>query len=103
MFGNDLMALKAVPHLKAAGLGVPDDLSLVGFDNDERICETIQPALTTVQLPYDAIGAIAAERLFAMLNGEFNESSVAKVPCEIVHRESTCAIGVRTASVTSAA
>ena len=103
MFGNDLMTLKAIPYLKAAGLDVPSDLSLVGFDNDERICETIQPTLTTVQLPYDAIGAIAAERLFAMLKGEFNESNVSKVPCEIVRRESTCAIGARTAYASSAA
>lgn len=95
MFGNDLMALKAIPFIKAAGLEVPEDLSLVGFDNDERICETIQPAMTTVQLPYDAIGSIAAERLFSILNREFSESTIARVPCEVVLRESTCAVGAR--------
>lgn len=87
MFGNDLMALKALPYIKAAGLTVPEDVSLAGFDNDVRICETVRPQLTTVQLPYHEIGRLAAEQLLSILDGG-DAPRVSRVPCEVVERGS---------------
>ena len=67
LFGNDLMAMRALPTLADLGIGVPHDVSAMGYDDDPAICETLMPPLTTVSLPYLEIGRIAAQRLVAMI------------------------------------
>lgn len=68
--GNDKMALKVYGILRSRGLRVPDDISVAGYDNYRIIAETLYPPLTTVELPYTAMGARAAQRLMAMISGE---------------------------------
>lgn len=59
---NDLMAIGFVRAVTAAGLGVPDDVSVVGFD-DIVDAELVRPALTTVAAPLEELGAAAVARL----------------------------------------
>ncbi len=87
MFGNDLMAMRARPQLAAAGIDVPEQMSIVGFDNDIGICENLQPSLTTVTLPYLEIGCHAAEKLLQMSQPE-QGVAIERVPCRIVARDS---------------
>ena len=68
--GNDKMALTVYGILRSRGLRVPDDISVAGYDNHRVIAETLYPPLTTVELPYNAMGARAAQRLMAMISGE---------------------------------
>jgi LacI family transcriptional regulator len=63
--GNDRMALGAYLAIKEAGLRVPDDVSVVGYDDQEDIAPEIHPPLTTVQLPYYAMGRWAADQLLS--------------------------------------
>jgi LacI family transcriptional regulator len=65
---NDLMAIGALEHCKAAGLRVPDDVSLTGFD-DLPFVSLLTPSLTTVRQPASDMGARAVTRLFALLEG----------------------------------
>jgi DNA-binding LacI/PurR family transcriptional regulator len=66
---NDLVAIGAFMALSQAGLRVPHDVALAGFDNiDEAAC--ITPALTTVNQPKYEMGRAAAEVLFRRLNGK---------------------------------
>jgi LacI family transcriptional regulator len=68
--GNDKMALTVYGILRSRGLRVPDDISVAGYDNHRVIAETLYPPLTTVELPYNAMGARAAQRLMAMISGD---------------------------------
>lgn len=67
--GNDEMALRLYGLLRSRGLRVPEDISVAGFDNYRNIAETLYPALTTAELPYRAMGRLAAERTLEMIEG----------------------------------
>lgn len=63
--GNDVMALHGARLLEDLGLRVPQDIALMGFDNDQLICDAMRPRLSTVTLPYYEMGIAAVERLLA--------------------------------------
>jgi len=67
--GNDEMALRVYGLLRSRGVRVPEDISVAGFDNYRVIAETLFPPLTTVELPYFAMGEAAATRLLSMIEG----------------------------------
>lgn len=64
---NDLTAIGVLHRAYDGGLRVPDDLSVVGFD-DILIAEYTQPALTTVAVPRTEIGKVAFQALWSMLS-----------------------------------
>jgi len=68
--GNDRMALKVYGILRSRGMRVPDEISVAGYDNYRVIAETLYPPLTTVELPYTAMGVRAAQRLLGLISGE---------------------------------
>lgn len=68
--GNDQMALMVYGILRSMGRKVPDEIGVAGFDNYRAIAETLYPPLTTVELPYNAIGARAGERLLQLVSGQ---------------------------------
>jgi LacI family transcriptional regulator len=80
--GNDKMAMRVIFILQRRGLRVPEDVSVVGFDDFRLISEALDPGLTTVALPYREIGAIAARQAF----GERQEAGILRVPCHAVMR-----------------
>lgn len=59
---NDLVAVGAMIGMKRKGYSIPDDFSIVGFD-DRPICTMVEPKLTSVQLPRNRFGAEAVEQL----------------------------------------
>jgi LacI family transcriptional regulator len=67
--GNDLLATGALLEAQRAGLNVPRDLSIVGIDNHELAAE-IEPGLTTVGLPTEDLGRIAAQQVLSALTGQ---------------------------------
>ena len=66
---NDLTAIGAMEALRAAGRRIPDDMAVVGFD-DIPFAAFVDPPLTTVAQPTYRLGALAMERLLALMNGE---------------------------------
>ncbi len=68
--GNDEMALRVYELLRARGRRVPEDVSIAGFDNYRAIAETLLPPLTTVELPYLAMGRHAARTILDMVAGK---------------------------------
>ena len=64
--GNDLMAIGALLALRAAGVGVPGDVAVVGYDDIPEAAVTC-PALTTVAVPKYEMGRVAAELLLARI------------------------------------
>lgn len=84
--GDDDAAIGALTALHEAGLRVPEDVSLVGFD-DSRLAAFINPPLTTVRAPTEEVGRSAANLLFGMIR----ETPVALqtlLPTEIIIRRS---------------
>lgn len=82
--GNDQMATGAFLALARLGLRVPDDVSIVGYD-DEPTAAMLVPPLTTVRLPFYEMGRLGAE---AILSGA-PEPSTTWLECPLVERAST--------------
>jgi LacI family transcriptional regulator len=86
---NDLMAIAAIEVLAGAGVRVPEDVSVVGYD-DTRLAALVRPALTTVRQPVYEMGATAAERLAKRLAGDgANKPRKLVLDVELVVRQ-TC-------------
>ncbi len=87
--GNDEMAMRVYGILRARGLRVPEEVSVAGFDNHRPIAEMLFPPLTTVELPYRAMGRLAAETLVRMIAGHAPDpSGPTLVPGPVVWRAS---------------
>jgi DNA-binding LacI/PurR family transcriptional regulator len=84
---NDMTALGALHKLHLRKIRVPEDVSLVGFD-DLFIASYMQPPLTTLRQPRRLMGRLAMESLLKLISGE-SSSHVIHVPAELVVREST--------------
>jgi LacI family transcriptional regulator len=68
--GNDQMAMMVYGILRSMGRKMPDEIGVAGFDNYRAIAETLYPPLSTVELPYTAIGVRTGERLMQLISGE---------------------------------
>lgn len=84
---NDMSALGAMRQIRARGLRVPDDISVVGFD-DLFFAPFSQPPLTTVRQPMRRMGQLAMENLIKLMSGEESVAQI-KVDAELVVRGST--------------
>jgi LacI family transcriptional regulator len=73
------------------GLRVPDDLSVVGFDNIPEAAY-FNPALTTVDQFIGKMGQVATEMLVEMIQGEPLESDLYKMPTQLIIRDSCQAV-----------
>lgn len=85
--GNDEMAIGIYAAARKAGLSIPDDLSVVGFD-DTPMADRITPRLTTVRLPIREMGREAAIKLLRNLAGN-PKSTISEFQPEIIVRDST--------------
>lgn len=85
---NDIMAIGAIKEAKKMGLRVPQDLSIVGFD-DIQFSEYCDPPLTTVSQPRYDIGYQATQMLFDLLDGNEVRSGSRLLDAELVVRQST--------------
>ncbi len=84
---NDLMAAGCIHALNEAGLSVPQDMSVVGFDNRE-IAQYLQPPLTTVALPTKEIGVRAALHIMELIANPDTPPQREIIHCSIVERKS---------------
>ncbi|HEY6301926.1 MAG TPA: LacI family DNA-binding transcriptional regulator [Terriglobales bacterium] len=85
---NDISAIGSIRAFQEAGLRVPDDLSVVGFD-DIQIAAYIDPPLTTVRQPLQKMGEIAARTLLDRIEGRVKHVPEITVEPELVVRRST--------------
>ena len=65
---SDRIALTAFAIAKTAGLKVPEELSILGVDNDESICESTSPALSSIAVAPDSFGYMAAKLLDELIS-----------------------------------
>lgn len=85
---NDIIASGCIRALQKAGYRVPEEVSVIGFDNIP-LCELITPRLTTVAVPKARMGALTVEQLDRRIRGVSGSETVRISVCpEIVERES---------------
>lgn len=84
--GDDDAAMGVLRALRQHNLRVPEDVSVIGFD-DQAFASFLNPPLTTVRAPTESVGRIAAERLFALLE-DHPTHEVLVLPTELVFRRS---------------
>jgi LacI family transcriptional regulator len=89
---NDNIAIGAIKAARARGLRVPDDLSIVGFDDVEG-ATIVSPELTTVRQPLAEMGMLAARTLLRMAAGEEIETPKIELATDLIVRHSTVAPG----------
>ncbi len=85
---NDRAAMGIVQALQRAGLSVPGDISVIGFDGTEE-CEVCSPRLTTVEVPLEAIGARAVGLLLDNIERKPLELTKIILTSRLVERDST--------------
>lgn len=82
---NDRAAMGAYAAAQSLGLRVPEDLSIIGFDNQEMISAHLRPMLTTMQLPHYEMGRWGVQ---ALLSGKPLPGGRTLLPCPLVARHS---------------
>lgn len=85
---DDLFAVGAYKAAREVGLRIPQDLSVVGFD-DLAVATMVEPELTSVRIPPEEMGAGAVTLLLDHLEGGSADGPAAKIPLELVVRGST--------------
>lgn len=85
---NDKIATKVIKVAKELGLKIPEDLSVVGYDNDENISQILDFGITTINHPKEEMGRKAAAMLLSLINKETEKVNYTYIP-EILKKDST--------------
>ncbi|ELJ8442399.1 substrate-binding domain-containing protein [Vibrio cholerae] len=88
---NDMMAMGVIQAASQRGLRVPDDLSLIGYD-DVHIAKFITPALTTIHQPKYRLGKAAVDTLLYRLENPDTTAQVVQLEPTLVVRSSVCSL-----------
>jgi len=91
MCANDAMAMGAIKSISKNGLSVPDDISVIGFD-DIILASRITPALTTISAPFAEIAQQSIDMLVSMISGAAMDNSHVVIPGQLVIRETTAPV-----------
>jgi LacI family transcriptional regulator len=87
---NDICGREVLQACTTAGLRVPDDVAVVGVDNDELMCELSSPPLSSIALDVEKAGYEAARLLDSLMSGHLAEDQVVTVePLYVVTRQSS--------------
>ena len=89
---NDEMALGVMDYAKEVGVAIPDDVSVVGFDDDEEASRYV-PSLTTVKQPLREMGASAVQLISEAKVGSNLNGRIVEVDFEVCSRDSVRTLG----------
>jgi LacI family transcriptional regulator len=84
---NDVMAMGVMDAARNRGLRIPDDISILGFDDIPQ-AQNVRPALTTVRQPMEKMGRVAAQMLLDLLSDPQKDVSRVELPTELIVRDS---------------
>jgi len=88
---NDVMAMGVMDAARKQGLRVPEDISVVGFDDIHQAAD-VHPALTTVRQPLEKMGRVASQMLVEFLRNPGGKIDRVELPTELVIRDSCQAV-----------
>lgn len=84
---NDMIALGAMKALQEYGFKIPDDVSLIGFD-DLPFCDIVSPRLTSIRVPKQELGQMAVRRLLDIVDEGNDTKTQIQVSARFVERDS---------------
>lgn len=84
---NDLLACRAASVMKEKGIRVPEDISVIGFD-DRTICNYTEPKMTTIAIAKEDMGLAAIQTLLSRIRHEYSGGRRTMVSTKLVIRES---------------
>ena len=84
---NDMIALGAMKALQEMGIRVPEDVSIVGFD-DLPFSEISNPSLTTLRVPKQEMGRLAVKKLVEVINEDVKVKTKTQVCTTFIERHS---------------
>lgn len=87
---NDVMAMGVMDAVRNKGLRVPDDISVIGFDDIPQ-ASLVHPALTTVRQPLEKMGRVATQMLLELLRQAPKKLGRIELPTELILRDSCLA------------
>ncbi len=87
-FINDLSAVTAIKYLRKSGIRIPEDIRLVGFNNDP-VSEVVEPSLTTVMQPGYEVGKLALAILIDEIEAKKKTGDIVTLRTKLVERNSS--------------
>ncbi len=84
---NDLMAIGVYKFCKTHNIRIPQDLSVIGFDDIESSSH-LDPSLTTLRQPFAEVGKLATELLFSHIGNKNVDNHIVKLKTELIIRDS---------------
>jgi LacI family transcriptional regulator len=90
---NDINATYGYKAIKDRNLRIPEDISIIGFD-DIELGKIISPPLTTIRVYKEQMGSIAVRTLFKVIQHEIEQPVTTLVPTRLIERESVANIGI---------
>lgn len=90
LVANDMCAVTLLERCRSLGINVPNEVSILGVDNDADLCQTLTPTLSSVDCGLDVAGYMAMEMLDDLLRGRRSTGEQKVCPCSgVVERGST--------------
>lgn len=86
--GNDQIARGLIDAMTHLGVAVPQDVSVVGFDNWEIFARATRPPLTTIDMGLNELGQLAGHTLLDLVDGKPIPAGLRRLPCRLVVRQS---------------
>ena len=100
---NDLWGFELVQAARERGLRIPDDVAVLGVDNEELLCEIAHPPLSSIRMGAEQIGHAAVSLLETLLKGKRPAAEISRIPpMEVVTRQSTDVLAVEDPDVAAA-
>jgi LacI family transcriptional regulator len=100
---NDLWGFELLQSARESGLAVPEDIAILGVDDEELLCEIAHPPLSSIRIGAEQIGRVAVSLLDQLLRKKGKIHDVPRVPpIEVVTRQSTDVLAVEDADVAAA-
>lgn len=100
---NDYRGRELIETCKIAGIHIPEEVAVLGTDNDDLVCNLCLPPLSSIDINYEYAGYQAAELLDKLMAGEkMNNQKILAQPIRIVPRQSTDILAIDDIEVASA-
>ncbi len=91
---NDDRALYILEACKIAGFSVPEEVAVLGVDNDELVCNLSSPSMSSIELDFERAGFWAAQHLNQLILKLTDNQTIQVVPVEIIERRSTDVLAI---------
>ena len=103
MCSNDERAHQLIEAVTSLGLQIPDEVAVIGADNDRLVCEVTNPPLTSIVFSHEQAGYEAAEMLDNLMSGKkVAQKHVVTKPVNVIERQSTDSIQIEDVDIAKA-